>query len=168
MADINPSKLKAFASRGRPPPQESPGKASFDAEMGEQPPEGSPADANLDDGSNLSVDAMKHRLMEPHVGYMELEEKAGAMACGECRFMTEGRFCVNQAVLSYVSEDKGSCNLFMPLEGEPVSPDEWEGLKDVPDHTGGAEGRKEEEEEPEEEPEEEDEEEEEPEEPHGG
>jgi hypothetical protein len=155
---IGTDKLKAFAQKGMKgkgggpqPHQENPGDQAFDAQHGEQPPEGSPEDMSLDNPENLSVEAMKHRLMEPHVGYLEMEKPVGALACGECHFHNEDGFCANSAVLAYVSDDKGHCNLFKALEGEAVQPDDWEGLKNAPDREGGEPKSEEKDEEPEDE-----------------
>jgi len=98
--------------------------------------DGQEADQHPDDPEgDMSAEAQDHRKMEPYVEYMEVEEDAGAFACGNCTFARahddgnddeedapeEDRVgsCLHPKVRGDVALDHGCCNLFHP-DGESV------------------------------------------------
>jgi len=72
----------------------------------------------------MSDESQTARKLSPAVGYMELGEEAGAFACANCRFITEGGFCGHAMVRAYVNAENGSCDRFWPSGGHVVFPPE--------------------------------------------
>lgn len=65
----------------------------------------------LERGDEVTVEQLG-RLLDPKVGYMELDNAAKGFACGNCGYAAEGAVCRNPAVLAPVSAKRGCCNLF--------------------------------------------------------
>jgi len=65
----------------------------------------------LEHGEETTLEQLG-RLLDPKVGYMELDNDAKGFACGNCGYLADNGGCRNPAVLAPVSEARGCCNLF--------------------------------------------------------
>jgi len=64
------------------------------------------------------------RIADEHVGYIEIDQKASGICCGDCKGMNKKGFCENPDVQAYVSANHGCCNYFSPKQAKIVFPKE--------------------------------------------
>lgn len=118
---IDPRKLVAMMRQGKPNADGYPPGAGQEhhARLGEEE-ELAEDEGAVDDDERLKA-----------VGYMELDDMAGAFSCGNCTWArVEDEFCENPEVQTKVSADHGCCNLFYPAASPPAFP------IDMPDPRG--------------------------------
>jgi hypothetical protein len=122
----DPQKLKAFIDKDQQ--DESDGQGD----------QGDQGDGDPDDEQDTSEEAQNQRKMNPEVSYMELDQEAGAFACGECIHVHPGEedgegSCIHKLVRAKVSTKNGSCDLYSPAEANIVFPPGEGGAEDEED-----------------------------------
>lgn len=80
---------------------------------------------------DMSEEAQTMRKLSPDVGYMELNEEAGAFSCGNCKYTTQDSFCGQVSVRAYVSAPTGCCNKFSPATALVVFPPDYKTPPDM-------------------------------------